>query len=49
MLTQRGPEEVAAEPADHVGGRVDVGPDERLVLSQETSGRLALRIEPAND
>ena len=48
VLVDRGGRQLPLQ-ADHVGGRVDVGPDERLVLSQETSGRLALRIEPAND
>ena len=48
LLVDRGGRQLPLQ-ADHVGGRVDVGPDERLVLSQETSGRLALRIEPAND
>lgn len=48
VLVDRGGRQLPLQ-ADHVGGRVEVGPDERLVLSQETSGRLALRIEPAND
>ena len=48
VLVDRGGRQLPLQ-ADHVGGRLALGPDERLVLSQETSGRLALRIEPAHD
>lgn len=48
VLVDRGGRQLPLQ-ADHVGGSVDVGPDERLVLSQETTGRLALRIEAAHD
>lgn len=48
VLVDRGGRQLPLQP-DHVGGRVELGPDERLVLSQETSGRLALRIEPSHD
>ncbi len=44
VLVDRGGRELPLQP-DHVGGRLDLGADERLVLSQETSGRLALRVE----
>lgn len=44
VLLDRGGRELPLQ-ADHVGGRIALGADERLVLSQETSGRLQLRIE----